>query len=61
VQLTGTLAAGGLGLQRASKLTGELLEGREVHVRLSQFESVAAARTAFTAIGVEEVDASNEI
>jgi hypothetical protein len=59
VRLTQTLRQGGVGLQRASKMTGEILDGREVRVRLEQFDSVAAAEAALTALGVESVAAAD--
>jgi hypothetical protein len=57
VQLTQTLRAGGLSLSAAIRATDNLLNRREVHVHLAQFDSVAAARTALTGIGVAEVRA----
>jgi hypothetical protein len=57
VRLTQALRDGGLGLQKASKLTGAVLDGQEIRVRLEQFETVAAARSALMAIGVETVAA----
>ena len=48
VRLTQSLRDGGVKLADAVRLTGEILEGREIRVHLDQFESVDAARAAFT-------------
>lgn len=55
VQLTRTLREGGLGLSQASRMTGQLLEGAEIRVHLSQFSSVQAAREVLCSIGVQDV------
>ena len=55
VSLTKTFRAGGIGLNEASKLTGQILDGREVHVHLNQFATLALARSELTKIGVGEV------
>lgn len=55
VAVTKTFRAGGVPLSEASRLTGEILEGREVRVHLSQFDSIASARDALTSLGVGEV------
>ena len=55
VQLTKTLRDAGITLSFASRLTGEILEGNEVRVHLSQFTTVEEARAALTGIGVESV------
>jgi len=55
VSLTKTFRAGGIGLNEASKLTGQILDGREVRVHLNQFATLALARTELTKIGVGEV------
>ncbi len=55
VQLTKTFRAGGIGLNEASKLTGQILEGREVHVKLLQFPTLNHAKAALTKIGVADI------
>ena len=42
-------------LAAASRMTGDLLDGKSVTVRLRQFDTVSAARIALSDIGVETV------
>lgn len=56
VQLTKSFRAGGVRLSEASRLMGQVFEGREVRVHLNQFESVAAARRALIRLGAAEVE-----
>lgn len=58
VRLTRTLRQGGMRLEEAVRATGALLEERDVRVRLGQFATVAAARSALQAIGVRRVEAA---
>ena len=55
VRLTKAFRDGGNRLSAASDLTGDVLNGREVRVCLSQFDSPAEARDALARIGVERV------
>jgi hypothetical protein len=55
VQLTKAFREGGIGLNAASRLTGEVLKGHEVRAHFNQFDSPAAARAALERIGVERV------
>lgn len=55
VQLTKIFRDGGVGLDQAARLTGEVLAGREVRVHLGQFDSLPAARAALGRIGVRHV------
>ncbi|MFD1381181.1 hypothetical protein [Fodinicurvata halophila] len=53
--MTRTLRAGGLGLSQASQATGQLLEGADVRIHLSQFSSFEDARKTLCRVGVEQV------
>jgi hypothetical protein len=55
VKLTQTMRDGGIPLKRAVAVTESVLAGRRVSVHLDQFDSVEAAASALTAIGVEKV------
>ncbi|MFC4352539.1 hypothetical protein ACFOW6_13390 [Fodinicurvata halophila] len=55
VEMTRTLRAGGLGLSQASQATGQLLEGADVRIHLSQFSSFEDARKTLCRVGVEQV------
>jgi hypothetical protein len=55
VSLTKTFRAGGIRLNEASKLTGEILDGQEIHVHLKQFSTLASAQAELTKIGFREV------
>jgi hypothetical protein len=55
VSLTKTLRAGGIRLNEASKLTGQILNGAEIRVHLNQFPTLASAHAELTKIGVREV------
>jgi hypothetical protein len=59
VQLTKTFREGGAGLAEASRMTGALLDGEVVRVRLAQFDSVESARSALERLGVETVRESD--
>jgi hypothetical protein len=55
VQLTKALHAAGIALGEASKLTGQILDGRPVRVHVDQFPTVDAARLELTHIGIAEL------
>lgn len=57
VRLTQLLRDGGNDLATASRMTGDLLDGKSVTVRLRQFDSISAAQAALSDIGVETVRA----
>ncbi|MFO7484364.1 hypothetical protein [Oceanibaculum nanhaiense] len=57
VRLTQLLRDGGNDLAVASRMTGDLLDGKSVTVRLQQFDNVPAARSVLSEIGVETVRA----
>src|SRR3546814_20438346 len=56
VRLTQTLRDGGMGLDAALRTTGAILDGREVRVHLSPFDSITATKKALLTIQVAEVD-----
>lgn len=58
VRLTQTFREGGVGLSQATRLTGRVLEGQAVRVRLGQFRSLSAARRALAEIGIEEIESA---
>lgn len=60
VQLTKMFRDGGVGLSAASKLTGDILTGKEVCVRLTQFADIEAARAALKKLGVERIDLNQD-
>ncbi len=55
VGLTQIFRAGGVNLNQASRLTGEILDGHEVRVHLKQFATLAAAQAELDEIGVAEI------
>ena len=55
VALTKAFRDGGVGLHAASQLTGEVLQGHEVHAHFSQFDSLSTARAALSRIGIQNV------
>ena len=55
VKLTKTVRNGGNSLRFAVSVTESVLAGRSVSVHLNQFDSIEAAATALSAIGVEKV------
>jgi len=57
VALTKLLREGGNKLADAAEITGRVLDGERVRVRLRQFNSVDAARLALTKLGIAEVHA----
>jgi hypothetical protein len=53
--LTAFFRSAGFNLPAAIALTGDLLENKEVHVRLPKYFDVAAAEAALREIGVAEI------
>jgi hypothetical protein len=57
VALTKLLREGGNNLADAAQMTGRVLDGKRVRVRLCRFKSVEAARVALTKLGIANVRA----
>jgi hypothetical protein len=57
VALTKLLREGGNDLAHAAEMTGRVLDGERVRVKLRQFKSVDAARAALIKLGIAEVHA----
>jgi hypothetical protein len=58
VALTRAFQEGGMRLSEASSLTGRVLDGETVRVRLGQFNSVEGAARALSEIGVAAITAT---